>query len=285
MSASRRPIAASPTTAAMRCSGSGDASWAASICSDSSRALDTVSSGTGPRSFCGTTCNTPLSFVPYSARSVPLIALKPSGRSAFCRDCPTATFGTRLGSRSANPWNTALGRYRSQPPGRRRPALLPDWIDLFPDSGKTSLAFACHTAKAELRLRRGATGGTSAAPSPRSTESATGNSITRRNVGLDRCRVPEGSAATSCRRSRTTAAWTLVYFLHKYRNRIRHLHVKGTAANGAITDVGTASDITDWKSVFRAATKVDYYHFEYDLAPAPVGRPHAPRKTRCATAA
>ena len=61
----------------------------------------------------------------------------------------------------------------------------------------------------------------------------------------------------------------LVYFLHKYRDRISQLHVKGTAANGAITDVGTPSDITDWKSVFRAATNVDYYHFEYDLAPNP----------------
>jgi sugar phosphate isomerase/epimerase len=62
----------------------------------------------------------------------------------------------------------------------------------------------------------------------------------------------------------------LVYFLWKYRNRISMLHVKGTAADGSITDVGTASDITDWPSVFRAATKVDYYHFEYDLAPDPV---------------
>jgi sugar phosphate isomerase/epimerase len=62
----------------------------------------------------------------------------------------------------------------------------------------------------------------------------------------------------------------LVYFLWKYRNRISMLHVKGTAANGAITDVGTPSDITDWKSVFRAAGKVDIYHFEYDLAPDPV---------------
>jgi hypothetical protein len=34
--------------------------------------------------------------------------------------------------------------------------------------------------------------------------------------------------------------------------------------------VGTPSDITDWKSVFRAASKVDLYHFEYDLAPDPV---------------
>jgi hypothetical protein len=47
------------------------------------------------------------------------------------------------------------------------------------------------------------------------------------------------------------------------------LHVKGTAANGAITDVGTPPDITDWKSVFRAASKVDIHHFEYDLAPDP----------------
>jgi sugar phosphate isomerase/epimerase len=62
----------------------------------------------------------------------------------------------------------------------------------------------------------------------------------------------------------------LVHWLSKYSDRISQLHVKGTAANGAITDVGTPSDITDWKAVFRAATEVDYYHFEYDLAPDPV---------------
>jgi len=62
----------------------------------------------------------------------------------------------------------------------------------------------------------------------------------------------------------------LLNFLSKYRDRISMLHVKGTAASGAITDVGTPSDITDWPAVFRAAPNVDYYHFEYDLAPDPV---------------
>ena len=61
----------------------------------------------------------------------------------------------------------------------------------------------------------------------------------------------------------------LVYFLQKYARRIAQLHVKGTAADGAITDVGTSKDITDWESVFRAARYVDYYHFEYDFAPDP----------------
>lgn len=62
----------------------------------------------------------------------------------------------------------------------------------------------------------------------------------------------------------------LVYFLQKYSRRISQLHVKGTAHDGSIADVGTSKDITDWKSVFRAARHVDYYHFEYDFAPDPV---------------
>jgi sugar phosphate isomerase/epimerase len=62
----------------------------------------------------------------------------------------------------------------------------------------------------------------------------------------------------------------VVYFLQKYARRISQLHVKGTAHDGSITDVGTPSDITDWVSVFRAARYVDYYHFEYDFAPDPV---------------
>ena len=61
----------------------------------------------------------------------------------------------------------------------------------------------------------------------------------------------------------------LVYFLQKYARRISQLHVKGTAHDGAITDVGTSKDITDWVSVFRAARYVDLYHFEYDFAPDP----------------
>ena len=61
----------------------------------------------------------------------------------------------------------------------------------------------------------------------------------------------------------------LVYFIQKYSKRITQLHVKGTAHDGAIADVGTPTDITDWESVFRAARHVDYYHFEYDFAPDP----------------
>jgi sugar phosphate isomerase/epimerase len=72
----------------------------------------------------------------------------------------------------------------------------------------------------------------------------------------------------------------LLAFLRKYSSRISMLHVKGSDPNGGgpprpdyafqrITDVGGPRDITDWKAVFRAASNVDYYHFEYDLAPDP----------------
>ena len=48
------------------------------------------------------------------------------------------------------------------------------------------------------------------------------------------------------------------------------LHVKGSnPTTGAITDAGGPDDYTDWKSIFTAAADVDYYHWEYDLAPDP----------------
>jgi len=61
-----------------------------------------------------------------------------------------------------------------------------------------------------------------------------------------------------------------VKWLRKYSKRISMLHVKGSnPATGAITDAGGPDDYTDWKSIFTAAADVDYYHWEYDLAPDP----------------
>ncbi len=57
-------------------------------------------------------------------------------------------------------------------------------------------------------------------------------------------------------------------FLRKYRGRIEILHVKDTAADGAITDLGKGT--TDWPAVFEAAgPAVAYYVWEYDGDPAP----------------
>jgi sugar phosphate isomerase/epimerase len=57
-------------------------------------------------------------------------------------------------------------------------------------------------------------------------------------------------------------------FLRKYRGRIEILHVKDTAADGAITDLGKGT--TDWPAVFEAAgPTVAYYVWEYDGDPAP----------------
>ncbi len=61
-----------------------------------------------------------------------------------------------------------------------------------------------------------------------------------------------------------------VSWLRKYSKRIGMLHVKGSnPTTGAITDAGGPDDYTDWKSIFTAAADVDYYHWEYDLAPDP----------------
>ena len=57
-------------------------------------------------------------------------------------------------------------------------------------------------------------------------------------------------------------------FLRKYRSRIEILHVKDTAADGSITDLGKGT--TDWSAVFEAAgPKIAYYVWEYDGDPAP----------------
>jgi sugar phosphate isomerase/epimerase len=57
-------------------------------------------------------------------------------------------------------------------------------------------------------------------------------------------------------------------FLRKYRGRIELLHVKDTAADGSITDLGKGT--TDWSAVFQAAgPQIPYYVWEYDDDPAP----------------
>jgi sugar phosphate isomerase/epimerase len=57
-------------------------------------------------------------------------------------------------------------------------------------------------------------------------------------------------------------------FLRKYRDRIEILHVKDTAADGAITDLGKGT--TDWSQVFQAAgPAIAYYVWEYDGDPTP----------------
>jgi sugar phosphate isomerase/epimerase len=57
-------------------------------------------------------------------------------------------------------------------------------------------------------------------------------------------------------------------FLRKYRSRIDLLHVKDTAADGSITDLGKGT--TDWPAVFAAAgPQIRYYVWEYDGDPAP----------------
>jgi sugar phosphate isomerase/epimerase len=58
----------------------------------------------------------------------------------------------------------------------------------------------------------------------------------------------------------------LLAFLEKYRGRIELLHIKDTAANGGITDLGKG--ITDWPAVIKAAGPgVRYYIWEYDNDP------------------
>jgi sugar phosphate isomerase/epimerase len=57
-------------------------------------------------------------------------------------------------------------------------------------------------------------------------------------------------------------------FLRKHRDRIEMLHVKDTASNGAITDLGKGT--TDWPAIFDAAgPQIAYYIWEYDDDPTP----------------
>ena len=59
----------------------------------------------------------------------------------------------------------------------------------------------------------------------------------------------------------------LLEFLDTYKKRIEMLHVKDTAEDGSITDVGQGT--TDWVDVFLTADRVEYYFSEYDGSPHP----------------
>ena len=61
----------------------------------------------------------------------------------------------------------------------------------------------------------------------------------------------------------------LLGLIERHSVRIPLLHVKGTAADGAITDVGGPDDVTDWDAVFRAARHVEHALYEYDFPPDP----------------
>ena len=57
-------------------------------------------------------------------------------------------------------------------------------------------------------------------------------------------------------------------FLRAHRDRIEILHVKDSAPDGAITDLGRGT--TDWAKVFEAAgPQIRYYIWEYDDDPDP----------------
>jgi sugar phosphate isomerase/epimerase len=61
----------------------------------------------------------------------------------------------------------------------------------------------------------------------------------------------------------------LIAFLNRLQGRIIALHVKDTAPDGKITDVGAG--VIDWSRVYAAAgPSVKYYIWEYDGAPEPM---------------
>lgn len=61
----------------------------------------------------------------------------------------------------------------------------------------------------------------------------------------------------------------LLEFLRQYRHRIELLHVKDTAADGSIAELGQG--ISDWPSIFAAAgPQVRFYIWEHDQAPDPL---------------
>ena len=61
----------------------------------------------------------------------------------------------------------------------------------------------------------------------------------------------------------------LIAFLNRLQGRIIALHVKDTAPDGKITDVGAG--VIDWSRVYAAAgPDVKYYIWEYDGAPEPL---------------
>jgi sugar phosphate isomerase/epimerase len=61
----------------------------------------------------------------------------------------------------------------------------------------------------------------------------------------------------------------LLALIERHSLRFPLLHVKGTAADGGITDVGGPEDVTDWDAVFRAARHVEHALYEYDFPPDP----------------
>lgn len=59
----------------------------------------------------------------------------------------------------------------------------------------------------------------------------------------------------------------LIDFIERWDDRIALMHVKDTAYDGSITEVGQGT--TDWAAVFEAADHVKYYFVEYDFPPDP----------------
>ena len=61
----------------------------------------------------------------------------------------------------------------------------------------------------------------------------------------------------------------LLAFLQKHRNRIVLLHIKDTAPDGKIADLGRGT--TDWRRLIAAAgPQIAYYLWEFDGPPAPM---------------
>jgi sugar phosphate isomerase/epimerase len=61
----------------------------------------------------------------------------------------------------------------------------------------------------------------------------------------------------------------LLAFLRRHRDRIELLHVKDTAPDGSITDLGRG--VTDWPAVYEAAGPgIRYYLWEFDGPPDPL---------------
>jgi sugar phosphate isomerase/epimerase len=67
----------------------------------------------------------------------------------------------------------------------------------------------------------------------------------------------------------------LLALIERHSVRFPLLHVKGTAADGAITDVGGPDDVTDWDAVFGAARHVEHALYEYDFPPDPAASARA----------
>jgi sugar phosphate isomerase/epimerase len=61
----------------------------------------------------------------------------------------------------------------------------------------------------------------------------------------------------------------LLDILRRYRSRVSLLHIKDTAANGSIADLGAGT--TNWPALYAAAgPQIRYYIWEYDAAPDPI---------------